>query len=306
MKRPIWLTKHLSEKIVPYTFETLFTMNVPRVLERIFFSLDYESFEKCKKVCVAWNSLLKSKLFKTRAKSHFATDISRHENKLWCIYGVKKVTRQRVFAQKLGLTPLCFASKKNKTKVVKALLEKGAEVDQPDGSGNTPLYWAAVNGNKDVAQFLHDAGAQPNTINEHGKTPLHVAATLRDKKMAMILLECGADYDMADKAGFTPLHLAVGSDQLVQLLLREGANPNKADEQGRTPLHAAASLGLNKMAKILIECGADYNMADKAGFTPLHWAVGSDQINAVQLLKTKLTSREGHRCIGQHFMVSEP
>ena len=82
MKQPTWLTKHLNEKVVSCTFETLFTMNVPHVLERIFFSLDYGSFKKCKKVCAQWSALLNSESFKTRAKSHFAAEIGSEQRQL--------------------------------------------------------------------------------------------------------------------------------------------------------------------------------------------------------------------------------
>ena len=40
--------------------EMLFSRNVPHILEKIFFSLDYESFQTCFKVNSAWNELLSS------------------------------------------------------------------------------------------------------------------------------------------------------------------------------------------------------------------------------------------------------
>ena len=44
-------------------FETLFNKNVPHILEKIFYSLDYDSFMESKKVCKAWNILLSSKSY---------------------------------------------------------------------------------------------------------------------------------------------------------------------------------------------------------------------------------------------------
>ena len=41
-------------------FERLFTTNVPHVLEKIFFSLDYETFKACREVCKAWKGLISS------------------------------------------------------------------------------------------------------------------------------------------------------------------------------------------------------------------------------------------------------
>ena len=42
----------------PCAFGTLFTRNVPHILERIFLSLDYYSFNECLNVNKAWNGLL--------------------------------------------------------------------------------------------------------------------------------------------------------------------------------------------------------------------------------------------------------
>ena len=44
----------------PCAFEILFTRNVPHILEKIFFSLDYRSFQSCFRVNSAWNELLSS------------------------------------------------------------------------------------------------------------------------------------------------------------------------------------------------------------------------------------------------------
>ena len=72
----------LHGKMASPTFETLLAMNVPHILEAIFFSLDYKSFKRCMDVCVAWNVLLKSKAFTTKAKYNFTHDIRRDQEKL--------------------------------------------------------------------------------------------------------------------------------------------------------------------------------------------------------------------------------
>ena len=57
--------------------EKLFTINVPHILEKIFFSLDYESFKRSTKVSKFWNDLLTSESFKMMGKSVFHEDIER-------------------------------------------------------------------------------------------------------------------------------------------------------------------------------------------------------------------------------------
>ena len=59
----------------PCAFGTLFTRNVPHILERIFLSLDYYLFNECLKVNKAWNGLLTSESFKVKAKLLFHKEI---------------------------------------------------------------------------------------------------------------------------------------------------------------------------------------------------------------------------------------
>ena len=61
----------------PNGFDTLMTKNVPHILEKIFLSLDYESFKACGKVNNKWKGLLTSESFKTRAELEFKDEIEK-------------------------------------------------------------------------------------------------------------------------------------------------------------------------------------------------------------------------------------
>ena len=60
-------------------FDKLFSMNVPHILEKIFFSLDYESYKKCLEVSYAWNELLKSEQYLKIGKCEFQDELSEDE-----------------------------------------------------------------------------------------------------------------------------------------------------------------------------------------------------------------------------------
>ena len=73
-----------------------------------------------------------------------------------------------------GLTALLHAARQGHREAAAALLDGGADVDQPSaGDGTTPLLMAAINGQFDMAMLLIERGADPNRAADlNGATPL--------------------------------------------------------------------------------------------------------------------------------------
>ena len=67
----------------PHSIELLFTRNVPHILELIYFSLDFKSYQACFRVSKAWKKLLTSDNFQRKGKYVFGEDVSEDETKLW-------------------------------------------------------------------------------------------------------------------------------------------------------------------------------------------------------------------------------
>lgn len=91
-----------------------------------------------------------------------------------------------------GRTPLRLAvdEDENATKIVKALLEKGAEPDKVrDTNMTTPLQIAAEIGNIEIVKALLAAGADANIRNNHNKTPLELAEYEGHTKVMQIIQE---------------------------------------------------------------------------------------------------------------------
>lgn len=115
-----------------------------------------------------------------------------------------------------GLTPLLHAVREGHEEAVLALLEAGADINQPSaGDRTTPLLMAAVNGQFDLALLLLERGADPNLAADAGTTPLfavlerewaswanyaHPVEHIRQKAthidVLKALLEAGADPNM--------------------------------------------------------------------------------------------------------------
>jgi uncharacterized protein len=72
-----------------------------------------------------------------------------------------------------GLTPLLHAVRQGHIEASEALLDAGADINQPSaGDRTTPLLMATVNGQFDLALVLLKRGANPNLASTAGTTPL--------------------------------------------------------------------------------------------------------------------------------------
>lgn len=72
-----------------------------------------------------------------------------------------------------GMTPLLHAVRQGHVESVLALLDGGADINQPSGGdGTTPLLMAAINGQFDLALMLLERGAHPNAVSDAGTSAL--------------------------------------------------------------------------------------------------------------------------------------
>ena len=73
--------------------------------------------------------------------------------------------------------------------MVRALLDKGADVHAADENGDTSLMNAAQGGHLPVVRALLDKGAKVNAADEDGDTALSVARMGRHEEVAKFLEE---------------------------------------------------------------------------------------------------------------------
>ena len=222
-------------------FYVLFTeVNIPHIQEKIFFSLDYESFMECEKVNSAWRQLFSSDKYQRRAQE-LMMEKKKNEGKLL------KLTRQGNFEG------------------VRNLLSIGINPNTANEDGFTALHMAAYNGYRDMVQLLLDEGTNANNATDYGGTPLHGAALSGHKDVVLLLLDRGADPNKPNVNGFTPVHWAAnkGHKDVVQHLLDKGADPNKGDEDGWTPRQWAAMKGHKDVVNLLNRNGKRRNVGSR-------------------------------------------
>ena len=114
-----------------------------------------------------------------------------------------------------GLTPLLHAVRQGHLKATLALLDGGADVNQPSaGDQTTPLLMAAINGQFDLALILLERGADPNLASTAGTTPLF---SVLERQWA----------PRASYAHPTEHHQQQATHlEVLEALLRAGADPN--------------------------------------------------------------------------------
>ena len=293
------VTLETNEAMGVCAFDTLLlTRNVPHILEKIFFSLDYKSFKNCKDVSMTWNQLLTSESFKLIRKSVFRKDI---EEDLWeailedNVDGVRKIISNDMddvnFEHRIETNfriSYCKHDCKHGPKecgsahLIRAPIQEFTEL--------TPLNLAAIKGCTEMVKLLMDAGADPKTVKKYKWSPLHNAVLYGHIDVVKVLLDGGANPDEASAGGTTMLYLATlightAHTDVVQLLLNMGANPNVPNNFGCTPLHCAALSGYKDMVKFLLDGGAESSLEDLSGRTPLSLAQDYGHMDVVNMLR---------------------
>jgi ankyrin repeat protein len=130
---------------------------------------------------------------------------------------------------------LCAASDSGSARVVEALLDLGASVNQPSAAQTdwNALMWAVAAARADVVRVLLARGADPNSRDAADFTALFTAIDVEvdaaqhemreaTTDMSGVLVEYGADVNAPNDRGETPLDLAiVRGHRAAETLLRE-------------------------------------------------------------------------------------
>jgi len=185
-----------------------------------------------------------------------------------------------------------------------------AGTEKVDHYNRTPLHNAIIDGDMRVVRQLLNAGANIHAVDGSRRTPLHWAADTGNGAIIELLIAKGARVDAQDWRGNIPLRLAVtgpkpaGSLAAVKILITRGSDVNATakdhpDDDGRSILHDAARKGNAKIITELIRAGAKVNARDNNGETPLYWALGENQTRAALALvnagaELNIVNNKGH------------
>jgi uncharacterized protein len=195
-----------------------------------------------------------------------------------------------------GLSPLLLATREGHAETVMALLQGGANINQPGaGDRTSPLLMATINGHFDLAKQLLARGADVRIASDGGATPLYGVLNMQWApkarhpqpakymqqqteylELAELFLKAGADVNArlakslwyttynrdllgVDRTGATPFWLAAYTLDIpaMTLLLKYGADPN---------------IPTAKVPERYEEGGPDPSGPDRSGLPPIPWS----------------------------------
>jgi ankyrin repeat protein len=162
--------------------------------------------------------------------------------------------------------PLLEAAKSGDKDALKALLQKGVNVNATEGDGTTALHWASYRDDLESADLLIRAGAKVNAANDLGVTPLWTACQNGSEPMVRRLLAAGADPNAKLLLGETPLMVAsrAGNAGIAEELLARGADPDVRAARGQTALMWAVAQRHPDVVKVLLAHRADIHARSEA------------------------------------------
>jgi ankyrin repeat protein len=210
-------------------------------------------------------------------------------------------------ANATGETPLFVAVKINSPSTIRALISSKASVNWRDSLGNTALHDAVRWNAAQSAQTLCESGIDINAHALTGKTALHDAVRLGILEVETILIKAGADMEARDNEGNTPLMDAVlaGPPSVVERLANLGADTMIRNGQGDTPLHLAVTMERSDLVTLLLSLGASIHAKNTQGRTPFTLALDtSPRMVSTLLTKDRIYASDDNGYSPLHIAIS--
>lgn len=196
-----------------------------------------------------------------------------------------------------GYTPLHYAASGDEPKIVKYLLEHGADVDGRQSIKPSPLIEALFKKNYEIVNLLLDWKANVEAMGDANERPLHHVAIQGHQQLTRRLMDSGCELDPQDNDGVTPFYLAClfNHTQLIEIFFARGfGNVTIQSFTGTTYAHLAARKGRQDNLERLIQMDAELIFkTDRAGFDPLCIAAYVVEPDAVQILLAYGASPDG-------------
>ena len=245
--------------------------NAQQVQDALFESVSHGDVEKTKTILQPTSEVDINETVDSKGRNllHLACEHGHINMVRWLVSlgaDVKIVSYDRT------VTLVSLAVQKNHTSIVSALVSEFG-CDPNDG---VSLHTACEHGNLRMVKTLIECGANVNGKDDFGEAPIHTACEKGDLNMVKTLIKHGADINDEDINVNTLLHLAAKHEKdltTLALLGERTSNISTKNAQGETPLHIACANGNLGGELLLTTIGASKSDRSLDYHTPLSLAV---------------------------------
>lgn len=188
------------------------------------------------------------------------------------------------YANSDGLTALHQASIDGNIKMIKYLLEKGADINVTDNEGWNCLHASASCGYVEIARYLVDQGINIAEVTCDGELASDVCED--SPKMSRYLDEIYKNVDKDFEREKEEKEMFRDSMKYYYYFQTHGVKykPEPVDDVGASPIHVAAAKGYTIVLRVLLEAGFYIDRKDADGWTPLHAAAHWEQFDCCKIL----------------------
>jgi len=183
-----------------------------------------------------------------------------------------------------GYSAAFYAAQENRVKILDELINRKAELARKNNFGYTPLILAAAKGHVETVRRLVDAGVDVNATADNGGTAAYWAAIKDHDEVVKILVGAGA----VDPKNNKELVMAARTNDVERATraLQANINIDLKNEDGYTALMYAVNSGSADVAKVILDNRARINLQDRDGYSALMIAAFRGNAEMMEFLLT--------------------
>ena len=171
-------------------------------------------------------------------------------------------------------------------------------INVTNDNGFTALHLACFTEDEKLVKLLLEKGANPNIRDKFGRAPIDIVTSssryIKSRENLMTLLQKNEQYDMPEKINNILMNAEIEAKRayipikdtynmhIAKIFIHNMKDINWQDENGQTLLHISIKNNYDDITDMLLKMGINTNIRDNLGYTALHYATMSQNIEAVK------------------------